>query len=193
MTPPLDIALVNGRVRTLNPDQPEATAIGIRGDEIVALGDDAGVRAEADGTTEVIDLKGSTAIPGIIDSHVHPFFGGIGGARGADLMDARTLDDVRRLISEERVRQTLRLMDRLPDTRLTPDLAREICQRTSSAAVLEPSIASLGRQYVLALRASECHTGSVLFEQQAQATSRQDKEITEVRYRAVANVRKAEQ
>lgn len=104
MTPPLDLALVNGRVRTLNPDQPSATAIGVVGDTIVALGDDAAVRAEADGTTEVIDLKGSAVIPGIIDSHVHPFFGGIGGARGADLMDARTLDDVRRLVSEERAK-----------------------------------------------------------------------------------------
>jgi predicted amidohydrolase YtcJ len=104
MTPPLDIALVNGRVRTLNPDQPTATALGLVGDEIVALGDDASVRAEADGSTEVIDLKGSSVIPGIIDSHVHPFFGGIGGARGADLMDARTLDDVRRLVSEERAK-----------------------------------------------------------------------------------------
>jgi serine/threonine protein kinase len=78
------------------------------------------------------------------------------------------------LVSEERVRQTLRLMDRPPDTRLTPDLAREICQRTSSAAVLEPSIASLGRQYVLALRASDCDTGRVVFEQQVQATSKED-------------------
>jgi predicted amidohydrolase YtcJ len=104
MTPPLDLALVNGRVRTLNPDQPEATAIGVVGDTIVALGDDAVVRAEADATTEVVDLKGAAVIPGIIDSHVHPFFGGIGGARGADLMDARTLDDVRRLIGEERAK-----------------------------------------------------------------------------------------
>src|SRR6185436_2722155 len=59
MTPPLDLALVNGRVRTLNPDQPTATAIGVVGDTIVALGDDAAVRAEADASTEVIDLKGS--------------------------------------------------------------------------------------------------------------------------------------
>ena len=66
------------------------------------------------------------------------------------------------LISDERVHQTLRLMDRPVDTPLTPDLAREICQRTSSTAVLEPSIASLGQQYVLALRASECRTGRCL-------------------------------
>jgi predicted amidohydrolase YtcJ len=104
MTPPLDLALVNGRVRTLDPARPAATAIGVVGDTIVALGDDAAVRAEADATTEVIDLGGAAVIPGIIDSHVHPFFGGIGGARGADLMDARTLDDVRRLVGEERAK-----------------------------------------------------------------------------------------
>jgi predicted amidohydrolase YtcJ len=103
MTPPLDLALINGRVRTLNPDQPTATAIGVRGDEIVALGDDAAVRAEADGSTEVVDLKGAAVIPGIIDSHVHPFHGAL-DARGADLMDARTLDDIRRLVSEERAK-----------------------------------------------------------------------------------------
>jgi predicted amidohydrolase YtcJ len=104
MTPPLDLALVNGRVRTLNPDQPSATAIGIAGDTIVAVGDDAEIRAEASASTEVIDLKGAAVTPGIVDSHVHPFAAGIGGARGADLMDARTLDDVRSLVAQERAR-----------------------------------------------------------------------------------------
>lgn len=105
MTPPLDLALVNGRVRTLDPEQPDATAtaVGVRGDQIVALGDDAAVRAEAGGSTEVVDLKGATVLPGIIDSHVHPFHGAL-DARGADLMDARTLDDIRRLVADERAR-----------------------------------------------------------------------------------------
>ena len=52
------------------------------------------------------------------------------------------------LVSDERIRQTLRLMGQPADARLTPELAREICERTGSAAVLEGSIASLGSQYV---------------------------------------------
>ena len=103
MTPPLDLALVNGRVRTLDPSAPPATALGVRGEEIVVLGDDAAVRAEAGAATEVIDLEGACVLPGIVDSHVHPFHGAL-DARGADLMDARTLEDVRRLVSEERAR-----------------------------------------------------------------------------------------
>ncbi|HEY4097568.1 MAG TPA: amidohydrolase [Baekduia sp.] len=104
MTPsPIDLALVSGRVRTLDPDQPAATAVAIAGGRIAAVGDDAEIRALAGAGTEVVDLDGATVIPGIIDSHVHPFLGAV-QTRGADLMDARTLDDVRRLVSEERAR-----------------------------------------------------------------------------------------
>ncbi len=66
------------------------------------------------------------------------------------------------LISEQRVRQTLGLMGRLPDTRITPSIARELCQRVGGAAELEGSIATLGSEYVLGLRAVNCSTGSSL-------------------------------
>ncbi|HEV2388862.1 MAG TPA: protein kinase [Candidatus Acidoferrales bacterium] len=78
------------------------------------------------------------------------------------------------LVSEERIQQSLRLMGQPADARLTPDLAREICERTASAAVLEGSIASLGSQYVLGLRARDCRTGDVLDEEQAQAARKED-------------------
>jgi serine/threonine protein kinase/tetratricopeptide (TPR) repeat protein len=78
------------------------------------------------------------------------------------------------LISDERIRKTLRLMNQPPDARLTPERAREICERTASAAVLEGSIASLGSQYVLGLRAKNCRTGDVLDEEQAQAARKED-------------------
>jgi eukaryotic-like serine/threonine-protein kinase len=78
------------------------------------------------------------------------------------------------LISEERIQQVLRLMNRPSDARLTPELAREICERTGSAAVLEGSIASLGTQYVLGLRAKKCGTGDVLDEEQVQAARKED-------------------
>jgi serine/threonine protein kinase/tetratricopeptide (TPR) repeat protein len=78
------------------------------------------------------------------------------------------------LISEERIQRTLRQMGQPPDGRLTQQLAREVCERTASAAVLEGSIASLGSQYVLGLRAKSCHTGDSLDEEQVQATRKED-------------------
>ena len=78
------------------------------------------------------------------------------------------------LIPEERIQQTLGLMGQPADTRLTPDVAREICERTGSAAVLDGSIAKLGSQYVLGLRARDCRTGQVLAEEQAQAAREED-------------------
>jgi serine/threonine protein kinase len=78
------------------------------------------------------------------------------------------------IISDDRVHQALTMMSQPPDTRLTPKLAREICQRTGSAAVLEGSIDSLGTQFVLGLRAINCLTGDVLGQEQAQAARKED-------------------
>jgi DNA-binding winged helix-turn-helix (wHTH) protein/tetratricopeptide (TPR) repeat protein len=78
------------------------------------------------------------------------------------------------LTSEGRTQQVLRMMGQPADARLTPEIAQEICERTAGAAVLDGSIASLGSQYVLALRAKECHTGEVLAEEQAQAARKED-------------------
>ncbi len=78
------------------------------------------------------------------------------------------------LVSDERIQRTLGLMSRPPDARLTAELAREICERTTSAAVLDGSIASLGSQYVLGLRAKDCRTGEVLAEEQAEAARKED-------------------
>jgi tetratricopeptide (TPR) repeat protein len=77
------------------------------------------------------------------------------------------------LISDQRVRQVLRLMGQSPDARLTPELARDLCQRTGSAAVLDGSIASLGNEYVLGLRATNCRTGDILAEEQVRATGKE--------------------
>jgi DNA-binding winged helix-turn-helix (wHTH) protein/tetratricopeptide (TPR) repeat protein len=78
------------------------------------------------------------------------------------------------LVSEQRIRHTLGLMGESPDAKLTPELARQICARTGSAAVLEGSIASLGSQYVLNLTAKNCSTGETLDEEMAQAARRED-------------------
>jgi len=78
------------------------------------------------------------------------------------------------VISEQRMQQTLRLMGRPADARINLETARAICARTGSAAVIEGSIASLGSQYVLGLRAENCRNGDVLAEEQAQAARKED-------------------
>jgi predicted amidohydrolase YtcJ len=99
----LDLALVNGRVRTLDDGNPIAQAVGIADGTLVHVGADADVRALCGPQTTVVDLDGAAAVPGLIDSHIHPFMGADAG-QGVDLMDARTLDDVRRLVGAERAR-----------------------------------------------------------------------------------------
>jgi tetratricopeptide (TPR) repeat protein len=78
------------------------------------------------------------------------------------------------LIPDQKVQQTLALMGQPKDARLTPEVAQQVCERIGSAAVLEGSIASLGSQYILGLRARNCSTGSVLDQEQIQAARRED-------------------
>jgi len=66
------------------------------------------------------------------------------------------------LVSERRIQQTLRLMGQSPDKTITPEIARDLCQRVGSVAALNGSIANLGKQYVLELRAVDCRTGDTL-------------------------------
>ncbi len=78
------------------------------------------------------------------------------------------------LISDRQVQQQLALMGQTKEARLTSDVAQQICERTASAMVLDGSIASLGSQYVLGLRAKNCNTGSILDQEQIQAARRED-------------------
>jgi serine/threonine protein kinase/tetratricopeptide (TPR) repeat protein len=77
------------------------------------------------------------------------------------------------LLSDERISQTLSLMAQPKDARLTHELARDLCQRTASAATIEGSISSLGSQYVLDLKAVNCHSGDLLAEEQATADGKE--------------------
>ena len=78
------------------------------------------------------------------------------------------------LVSDERIRRTLPLMNQPADARLTAEVARVVCVRTGGAAVLQGSIATLGSQYVLGLRATNCATGDILADEQAQASQKED-------------------
>jgi serine/threonine protein kinase/Flp pilus assembly protein TadD len=77
------------------------------------------------------------------------------------------------LLSDQRVTQTLALMAQPKDARLTHELAREVCQRTASAASIEGSISNLGSQYVVGLKAVNCRSGDVLADQQATASGKE--------------------
>src|SRR3954454_6869309 len=98
-----DLALVGGRVRTLDPDRPQASAVAIADGVITAVGSDAEIRELAGPAAEVIDLHGAAVVPGLTDSHLHPFLGAV-GARGADLLGVTSLVEVQRRGAEERAR-----------------------------------------------------------------------------------------
>ena len=76
------------------------------------------------------------------------------------------------IVSAQRMRQTLLMMGQNPDVKLTGKIAQEICQRTASAAVLEGSIAQIGAQYLLTLKAVNCSNGDSLASTEAQATDK---------------------
>ncbi|HEY2018046.1 MAG TPA: protein kinase, partial [Bryobacteraceae bacterium] len=79
-----------------------------------------------------------------------------------------------KLASDESIKQALRLMNRPVGTPLTPEIAREICERNGSAAVLEGSIAGLGSHYVVWLRARNCRGGDALAEAQEPAGTKEE-------------------
>ena len=69
--PPPSLIFHGGRVITMEPDQPQAEAIAVRGDEIVAVGGSDRLLALAGPSTQVIDLQGRALLPGFIDAHNH--------------------------------------------------------------------------------------------------------------------------
>ena len=91
------------------------------------------------------------------------------------------------LVSEEQIQQTLRLMGRAPDVRLTPQIAREICQRTGSTAVLNGSIAQIGTQYSLILKAVKCSDGESLTSTEAHSSDKSH--VLDVLAKAASEIR----
>ena len=77
------------------------------------------------------------------------------------------------VLSDSEVAKTLQQMTRPASTKLTPELARELCQRAGSKAYLAGSIGSLGSQYVLGLKAVNCRSGDTLAEEQVTAASKE--------------------
>jgi len=78
------------------------------------------------------------------------------------------------MISDQRIRKMLALMEQSPDAKLTPEIAQEVCVRSGSAAVLEGSLSPVGNQYVLGFRAKNCRSGEILDQELVQVARKED-------------------
>jgi tetratricopeptide (TPR) repeat protein len=93
-----------------------------------------------------------------------------------------------KLLSDAKVRETLKLMGRNPEDRLTKELAQEICVRSSGNAMVAGSISSLGSQYVIGLKVLSCVSGDALAREQVEAGAKE--EVLNALDKAAASLRK---
>lgn len=77
------------------------------------------------------------------------------------------------VVSDARIAQTMKMMEQPKEARLNADLARQVCERTGSAAMVEGSISNLGHQYVLGLKAQDCQNGDTLAQDQETADGKE--------------------
>jgi len=78
------------------------------------------------------------------------------------------------ILPEQRLQGTLRLMGRKPDEKITPAIARDICERTASKAMIAGAISQLGQSYVISLDASNCRNGDTIEKRQVQAANKDE-------------------
>jgi eukaryotic-like serine/threonine-protein kinase len=78
------------------------------------------------------------------------------------------------ILSDQSVREEMKLMDRSPSEHVTQEIAQEVCLRSGSKGVLAGSIARLGSQYVIGLKAVNCQSGAPLVQEQVQAASKEE-------------------
>jgi len=96
---PADLVLHNGKIATVDTARPSAQALAVRGEKIVALGTDEEINRYIGEKTQVIDLAGTLAVPGFIDSHLH--FMSVGETKlQLDLTKARNWDDIVAMVAE---------------------------------------------------------------------------------------------
>jgi predicted amidohydrolase YtcJ len=96
---PADLVLRNGKIVTVDEGKPDAQALAVSGDTIVAVGSNQEIQPYIGAATKVIDLKGALATPGLIDAHVH--FTGVGdAAKNLKLATAKNWNDIVRMVGE---------------------------------------------------------------------------------------------
>ena len=96
---PADLVLTNGRVVTVEESQPEAQAIAVTGDRIVAVGSSGDIRPYVGPATKVVDVNGQLVIPGFVEGHGH--FTGVGAAQlNLNLMNVGSWDEIVAMVAE---------------------------------------------------------------------------------------------
>jgi len=120
--------------------------------------------------TTALTEKDTVVLTDFANSTGDPVFDGtLKQALAVDLGQSPFLN----ILSDRKVGATLKLMGRSPSDRVTADVARELCVRTGSKAILSGSISSLGTQYVIGLEAAACSTGDTLADDRAEASSKE--------------------
>jgi eukaryotic-like serine/threonine-protein kinase len=138
---------------------------------VVLVGISIGVFRLLPRRSSVLTNKDTVVLAGFVNSTGDPVFDGtLRQGLAVQLEQSPFLS----LVSDRRIQRTLQLMNQPTDARLTGQTAQEVCERTGGAVVLEGSISSLGTQYVLGLRATNCRTGETLDEEQTQAARKED-------------------
>src|SRR5512147_3227998 len=95
-----ELIIVNADIRSMDPLRPRATAIAVQAGRVLALGDDAEMRALANGRTQVIDAGERLMLPGFQDTHIHLQDSGTGFSTSVNLERARTVEKLQRLIRD---------------------------------------------------------------------------------------------
>ncbi|KAA0997503.1 amidohydrolase family protein, partial [Paraburkholderia panacisoli] len=96
-----DLVLHNGRFTTLNRANPTASAVAIKDGKFIAVGDNADIMSLAGGATKLIDLRGRSVLPGLIDSHTHVVRGGLNFNMELRWDGVRTLADAMNMLKRQ--------------------------------------------------------------------------------------------
>ncbi len=97
----VDLALVNGKIITVNPKSEIAQAVAVKDGKIAGVGSTASIKRISGSDTRIIDLKGKTVTPGFIESHCHPNTAGTSILYEASLGDARSMDEILSALSDK--------------------------------------------------------------------------------------------
>jgi len=96
---PYDVVVINARIYTLNPQQPWAEALAVRGDKIVAVGASKEIGSHPGSNTKVIDAKGQLVLPGFTDCHIH-FMEGSLGLTHVDLIGTKSVQEIQNKVKD---------------------------------------------------------------------------------------------